>query len=237
MDKREFISGAVAVPATLGAGVEVFSKVFHSPALTGAEAYVYVGNVAKLGTGAGDLTATIYSSFDGTTFFATSSDTVAYNATPATAVKTLISDFAPYFKVGVKSAATGGLQVGHGVKIDAVLVEKEHEYKRAYKAGSFDAATDELVISLESGVFHKVRTFVYADTGALTDLDYVLETSSDGTVWYPTKASVSNLAAAGLPAVGSFEDKGFLKYVRLNPSSTTFTTTGTINVAMYGLGY
>jgi len=237
MDNRKFIGEAVTVPVTLGAGVEVFSEVFHMNALTGAEAFVYVGNVAKLGTGAGDFTATAYASHNGTDFFTVATETVAYNATPAIATKVLMADFAPYFKVGVKSAATGGLQTGHGVKVDVVLVEKNAEYKRAYSVASMDADTDSITISLDSGVFHKVNVFAYADTGALTDLDYTLETSMDGVVWYSTKAVKTQVAAAALPLVESYENKGFMKYVRFNPSSLTYTTTGTINVAMFGVGY
>jgi len=232
MDNRVLHSDAVVIPATLASTVEVFSEVFHSNAMVSAEAFVSIPDIVKIGSAAdGDLVATIYGSKDGITFYAEDATAIARGASGAGS-DVILASFAPYFKVGVKSTATGGLQTGHGVKVDVVSVEKDHDYKRAFTALSVTDGDEEVIIEVPHA-FESVRVSTHKVSGTITDFDYKLYTSADGVVWYDVY-SKSDLADASLPNLSTVADVGLLKYIKLDPAAPA---TGVVMVGLYGIGY
>lgn len=233
MDNRVFHENAVVIPATLGANAEIFSEVYHSNAQTQGEVFVSVPNVAKIGTGAGNLVVTVYGSADGETFINEGNVTIAYNATPAAATGVALAYFAPYFKVGVKSTATGGLQSGHAIKVDAVVVEQFAKYKRDYEQiASISDATETATISVPQA-FESVYITTFDVSGTVSDFDYDVYTSNDNVTWYKvyTKA---NLVKANFPATSIINGVGLMKYVKIDP---TAIAGGVVAVGMYGIGY
>lgn len=147
MDNRVLHENVINIPATLAANAEVFSDVYHTNAQLFAEAFVSVPDVSLLGSGAGNLSVTLYGSADGVTFFPEGIATVAYSGTPAAATAVAVANFAPYVKVGIKSAATGGLEAGHGIKVDLITVEKYEDYKRSYDYSSSGEAVVTLTVT------------------------------------------------------------------------------------------
>jgi len=129
MDNRVLKEDVIVVPATLADGVEVFSEVFHTNAQQVGEVFVSVADISKIGVG-GSFVATAYGSSDGVIFFAQGTSTIAYGAS-GSATGVAVAKFAPYFKVGVKNTSAA-LLAAHGIAVDAVIVERDSVYKRAY---------------------------------------------------------------------------------------------------------
>ena len=74
MINKIFQENALAIPATMIDTAEVFSEVFHTPAQSRTEAYLYVADTSKTAT---SLVLTVYASMDGVNFYAADTVTIS----------------------------------------------------------------------------------------------------------------------------------------------------------------
>lgn len=233
MDNRVSKLNVITTPDVLVAGTELFSSVYHlSRASSKAEAFLSVANSAVIGSNG--IAVNTYGSYDGVTFFKQGTSTITVSTGAKRTVA--LAPFAPYFKVGVVSVAAGtGQASGHGTVVDLVLVEEEHEQFHVNGQVFVDATTPATdIVSITARTFFE-RVDLYSiitTAGTLTDLDYTVETSKDGTNWFVID-TVTNLTAA--PAAKSYKNCGLLKYVRMVPS--VFAGTAVIAVSLHGVGY
>lgn len=230
MDNKILKQDVVAITATMDASTEIFSEVFYSNVQTEVEAFLYVADSSKI---TGNLTVKTYGSYDGTTFFVQGSTRIAASTGAKTVYAT--AKFAPYFKVSVFTDAGETLASGHGAYVDIVIIEKNIGYKRDFTQKEFVAGqttANTTTIDID-GLLQSVTFGVYAKPSAtLSDLDFAVSTSMDGTTWYQL-TTVSNKASGDLPYSLTITE-GLLKYVKVVPSAVAG---GNVWTYLNGVGY
>ncbi len=232
MINKIYKESALAIPATMLDTAEVFSEIFHTPAQTRTEAFLYVADTSKTAT---SLVLTVYASVDGIDFYAADSVTIS-NGTGA-ASGAAVALIAPYSKVGVKS--NGALSASHGAKVEVYTGEEAHNVKSSVGTVEVTEAGNES-LTLEMPNFFEKVTLQFISTGGAIDadsFDYNILTSADGVTWFAI-ATVTNKDEVDFADLISYDDEGLMKYVKFQAVALAGTSTvATVQVLMAGIGY
>lgn len=209
------------IPATLAKNTEVFSDVYTSLSQYAGEAYAYIPNIAKIGSASdGNLVITPYFSSDGNTWLAGTADTIARGASGAGSAFARITN-APYFKFGIKSTATGGLQTAHRIILYVNSERTDSAYRRTIAQTTFTSGSTIVGTELEASndkFFEKVCISATVASGTVTDLDYDLYSSQDAVTWFKVNSD-ANITT--FPYTKEIEQTGLMRYIKFLPTSLT----------------